>query len=47
MGAALVSLLEVSAVSVLSKDVSYKGLGARRMPAAVAALANRIVGLDS
>lgn len=47
MGAALVSLLEVSAVSVISHDLSYKGLGARRMPAAVAALANRIVGLDA
>ena len=47
MGAALVSLLEVSAVSMLSRDVAYKGVGARRMPATVAALANRIVGLDA
>jgi AcrR family transcriptional regulator len=47
MGAALVSLLEVSAVSALSRDVAYKGLGARRMPTAVASLANRIVGLDA
>ena len=47
MGAALVSLLEVSAVSVLSRDVAYKGLGARRIPTAVAGLANRIVGLPA
>lgn len=46
MGAALVSLLEVSAVSVLSRDPAYKGLGARRIPTAVAGLANRIVGVD-
>ena len=47
MGAALVSLLEVSAVSMLSRDLTYKGLGARRMPTVVAGLANRIVGLDA
>jgi AcrR family transcriptional regulator len=44
MGAALVSLLEVSASSVLGRDQSFKSLGARRMPATISNLADRIVG---
>jgi AcrR family transcriptional regulator len=46
MGAALVSLLEVSAVSVLAKDAVFKSFGARQFPAVVEDLANRIIGLD-
>ena len=46
MGAALVSLLEVSAVAVLGRDRAFKALGARGVPTAVADLAQRIVGLD-
>jgi AcrR family transcriptional regulator len=45
MGAALVSLLEVSAVSVLARDTALKSVGARQLPAVVAGLANRIVGI--
>ena len=46
MGAALVSLLEVSAVAVLGRDRAFRGLGVRGVPTAVADLAQRIVGLD-
>ncbi len=46
MGAALVSLLEVSAVAVLGRDRAFKALGVRGVPTAVADLAQRIVGLD-
>ena len=46
MGAALVSLLEVSSVSILARDQAFKGLGARGLPVAVTDLANRIIGLD-
>lgn len=46
MGAALESLLEVCAVSVLAKDAAFKTFGARQFPAAVVGLANRIVGIE-
>ena len=46
IGAALVSLLEVSASTVLGRDQTYRRLGARRIPDAVAVLAGRIAGLD-
>ena len=46
MGAALVSLLEVSSVSILARDQAFKGLGSRGLPVVVAELANRIIGLD-
>jgi AcrR family transcriptional regulator len=46
MGAALVSLLEVSAVGVVGRDKALRGLGVRGMPSAIADLAQRIVGLD-
>ena len=46
MGAALHSLLEVSAVSLLTKDAAFKSVGARAFPYAVVGIANRIVGLS-
>jgi AcrR family transcriptional regulator len=45
MGAALVSLLEVSAVAVLGRDRALKGLGVRGTPAVVTDLVHRIVGI--
>jgi AcrR family transcriptional regulator len=44
MGAALVSLLEVSAVATLGRDRAVKGLGVRGLPTVVADLVKRIVG---
>ena len=46
MGAGLVSLLEVSAVALLGRERTFKGLGVRAVPTAVSDLAGRIVGLD-
>jgi AcrR family transcriptional regulator len=45
IGASLVSLLEVSASSVLSRDQTSKMLGAAGVSATVADLAERIVGI--
>ena len=43
---ALVSLLETSLASMLNEDVVYRGLGAKKFVAEVAAIANRIAGMD-
>jgi AcrR family transcriptional regulator len=45
MGAGLVSLLEVSSASMLTKDPSFKALGARKFPESVGILAGRVIGL--
>jgi AcrR family transcriptional regulator len=42
---ALVSLLETSLASILNQDAVYRGLGAKRSIAEVAAVGNRIAGL--
>jgi AcrR family transcriptional regulator len=44
MGAALLSLFEVTSVAVLERDRSLKGLGVRGVDSVVAELADRIVG---
>jgi len=44
MGAALVSLLEMSAVSLLARDASYRSLGSRRLRVVAGELVNRIIG---
>ena len=41
---ALVSLLETASAAWLSEDVAFRGLGARRFPTEVVALADRITG---
>ena len=41
---ALVSLIETSLASMLNQDASYRGLGARRFTAEVAAIGERIAG---
>jgi len=46
MAVGLVSLIETSVASMLNQDAAYRGLGARRFNAQVAALANLIAGLD-
>lgn len=43
----LVSLVETAIASMLNQDASYRGTGARRFPAEVAATADRMVGLDA
>lgn len=43
----LVSLIETSAASMLNQDATYSGLGARRFPAEVASMANRIAAVDA
>ncbi|HTH07479.1 MAG TPA: TetR/AcrR family transcriptional regulator [Ilumatobacteraceae bacterium] len=43
---ALVSLLETSLASILNQDAVYRGLGAKRSIAEVAAVGERIAGLD-
>ena len=45
MGTALVSLLEMSAVSLLARDASYRSLGARRLRVVAGELVNRIIGV--
>ena len=44
MGATLVSLLDVSATSLLGRDVAYRGIGSRRFADSVTVLTRRIVG---
>jgi AcrR family transcriptional regulator len=42
----LVSLIETSLASILNQDSVYRGLGAKRSIAEVAAIADRVVGTD-
>lgn len=46
MAVGLVSLLDTSIASMLNQDATYRGIGARRFPRHVAAVANRLIGLD-
>jgi AcrR family transcriptional regulator len=43
---ALVSLLETSVASMLNQDAAYRGVGAGKFSANVAAIANRIAGVE-
>jgi AcrR family transcriptional regulator len=43
---ALVSLIETSLASMLNQDAAYRGLGAGRFNAQVAAIGNRIAGVE-
>jgi AcrR family transcriptional regulator len=45
MGAALVSLLEVSAAAMIARDATFRGIGARGFVAAVGDLADNIIGI--
>lgn len=42
----LVSLLETAVASMLNQDAVYRGIGARRYAAEVAAIADGVVGID-
>jgi AcrR family transcriptional regulator len=42
----LVSLLETSLASMLNQDAAYRGIGARRFGAQVAAIGERVAGVD-
>lgn len=44
---ALVSLLETSLASMLNQDAAYRGIGARRFGAQVAAIGERVAGIDA
>jgi AcrR family transcriptional regulator len=46
MGAALVSLLEVSSTSLLGRDQAFRSLGTKRLRSTVNSLAHRIVDLQ-
>lgn len=46
VGVALVSLLETSAVAMLTEDAVYHGVGALRFPAEVQSLGDRIAGFS-
>jgi hypothetical protein len=43
---ALVSLIETSLASMLNQDAAYRGLGAGKFNSQVAAIGNRIAGVD-
>ncbi len=43
----LVSLIETSLASILNQDSVYRGLGAKKSIAAVAAVADRVAGLSA